>query len=158
MRSDPNTRKSDALCEFHQERRHKTEDCIALGQEAINMLQQGHLKELLSNKGRTNFTRGREHHGPPKPPSPALTINMIIGGNDDASVNGTNFTTTHKLKRSITRERHDGLEESIILDESDADDLTFPHNDSLVITLCILDTNVKRIMVDDGSGVSIIHP
>nr|XP_016443382.1 PREDICTED: uncharacterized protein LOC107768749 [Nicotiana tabacum] len=53
---------------------------------------------------------------------------------------------------------NDGLEESIIFNESDADDLTFPRNDALVINLRILDTDFKRIMVDDGSGVCIIHP
>ncbi|XP_075087774.1 uncharacterized protein LOC142169768 [Nicotiana tabacum] len=55
MRSDPSTRKSNALCEFHQERGHKIEDCIALRQKVVNMLHQGHLKELLSDRGRTNF-------------------------------------------------------------------------------------------------------
>ncbi|XP_016449103.1 uncharacterized protein LOC107774141 [Nicotiana tabacum] len=122
------------------------------------MLQQGHLKELLSDKGRNNFARGCECQGPPKPLLPARTINMIIGGSNDASINDVKFTATHKLKRSITHERYDELEESIIFDESDADSLTFPHNDALVITLCILDTDIKRIMVDDGCGVCIIHP
>nr|XP_016436059.1 PREDICTED: uncharacterized protein LOC107762229 [Nicotiana tabacum] len=49
MRSDPSTRKSNALCEFCQERGHKTEDCIALRQDVVNMLHQGHLKELMSD-------------------------------------------------------------------------------------------------------------
>nr|XP_016482617.1 PREDICTED: uncharacterized protein LOC107803415 [Nicotiana tabacum] len=156
MRSDLNTRKSDTLYEFHQERGHKTEDCIALRQEVVNMLQQGHLKELLSDKGRTNFSRGREHQGPPKSPSPARTINMII--EDDTFINSVKFTTTHKLKRSITCELCDELEESIIFGKSDADGLVFPHHDALIITLRILDTDVKLIMIDDGSGACIIHP
>ncbi|XP_016507694.1 uncharacterized protein LOC107825359 [Nicotiana tabacum] len=122
------------------------------------MLRQGHLKEMLRDKGRNNFARGREHQGPPKPPSLTRTINMIIGGGDDAFFNGVKFTTTHKLKRSITHKRYDRLEESIIFDESDADDLTFLHNNALIITLCILDTDVKHIMVDDGSRACIIHP
>nr|XP_009612167.1 uncharacterized protein LOC104105531 [Nicotiana tomentosiformis] len=122
------------------------------------MLRQGHLKELLSDKGRTNVSRGREHLGPPKPPSPACTINMIIGIGDDASFNSVTFTTTHKLKRSITCKQYDGLEDSIIFDESNADGLTFPHNDALVITLRILDSDVKCIMVDNGSGACIFHP
>nr|XP_009801654.1 PREDICTED: uncharacterized protein LOC104247362 [Nicotiana sylvestris] len=137
MRSDPSTRKSDALCEFHQEHEHKIEDCMALRQEVVNMLRQGHLKELLSDKGRNNFARGREHQGPPNPSSPARTINMIIVNNDDTFINDVKFTATHKLKRSITRKRYDRLEESIIFDESDADGLIFPHNDALVITLRI---------------------
>nr|XP_016510250.1 PREDICTED: uncharacterized protein LOC107827596 [Nicotiana tabacum] len=158
IRSDPSTRKSDALCEFHRERGHKIGDYIAVRKEFVNMLRQGHLKELLSNKGRNNFARGREYQGPPKPPSPACTINMIIHGSDDASIKDIKFTTTHKLKGSITRERFDGLEESIIFDESDGASLTFPHNDALIITLRILDTDVKCIIVDDGSGACIIHP
>ncbi|XP_075074857.1 uncharacterized protein LOC142162403 [Nicotiana tabacum] len=158
MRFDPSTIKFNALYEFHQERGHKIEDCIALRQEVANMLRQGHLKELPSDKGRNNFGRGREHQDPLKPPSPARTINMIIGSSSDASINCIKYTTTHKLKQSITHKRYDGLEESIIFDESDTDSLNFPHNDALAITLCILDIDVKRIMVDDGSEACIIHP
>ncbi|XP_070038283.1 uncharacterized protein [Nicotiana tomentosiformis] len=159
MRSDSSTRKSDALYEFHQERGHKTEDCIALRQEVLNMLHQGHLKELLSDRGRTHFSRGREQHqGALKLPSPTRTIQMIIGGGDDISINSINFATTHKLKHSISHERYDELEESIIFDKSDTHDLVFPHYDALVITLRILDTDVRRNMVDDGSGAYIIHP
>ncbi|XP_070050478.1 uncharacterized protein [Nicotiana tomentosiformis] len=157
MRSDPNTRKSNALCEFHRERGHKTEECIALRQEVVNMLHQGHLKELLSNRGRTNFARGREHQGPPKPPSPTRTIQMIIGGGSDVSINNVKFTT-HKLKRSITHEQYDELEESIIFDKSDTYSLVFPHYYALVITLRILDTDVRHIMMDDGIGACIVHP
>ncbi|XP_016504586.1 uncharacterized protein LOC107822547 [Nicotiana tabacum] len=159
MRLNPCTTKSDALYEFHQERGHKIEDCIALRQEVINMLRQGHLKELLSDRGRTTFARGREQHqGPPKLPLPTRTIHMIISNGDDASINSVKFTTAHKLKRSITHERYDELKESIIFDKSDTDDLALPHYDALVITLQILDTDVRRIMVDDESGACIIHP
>ncbi|XP_070025747.1 uncharacterized protein [Nicotiana sylvestris] len=123
------------------------------------MLNQGHLGELMSNCGRANFGRGCEQHqGPPKPPSPTRTIQMIISGGDEAAINCVKFTTTQKLKRSITREWYDDLRESIIFDKSNTEGLTFPHFDALVITLRILDTDVKRIMVDDGSGACIIHP
>ncbi|XP_070048828.1 uncharacterized protein [Nicotiana tomentosiformis] len=83
---------------------------------------------------------------------------MIIGGGGDASINNVKFTTTNKLKRSITHEWYDELEKSIIFDKSDTNGLAFPHYDALVITLRILDTDVRRIMIDDGSGVCIIHP
>ncbi|XP_019251104.1 PREDICTED: uncharacterized protein LOC109230020 [Nicotiana attenuata] len=159
MKSDPNSRKSNALYEFHQERGHKPEECIALRQEVVNMLHQGHLRELMSDRGRANFARGREpYQGPPKPPSPARTIQMIIGRGDEATINQVKFNTTHKLKRSITHERYDDLDDSIIFDKSYTHGLTFPHFDALVITLRISDTDVKRIMVDDGSGTCIIHP
>ncbi|XP_019234791.1 PREDICTED: uncharacterized protein LOC109215226 [Nicotiana attenuata] len=60
MKSDPSARKSNVLCEFHQERGHRTEDCIGLRQEVVRMLNHGYLKELLSDKGRANFARGRD--------------------------------------------------------------------------------------------------
>ncbi|XP_070014279.1 uncharacterized protein [Nicotiana sylvestris] len=123
------------------------------------MLNQGYLKELLSDKGWVNFARGRDlPQGPPKPPSPAYTIQMIIGGGDDTVINHVKFTTMHKLKRTVSHERYDDLEDSIIFDKSDTDGLSFPHYDALVITLRIADTDVKRIMVDDGSGACIVHP
>ncbi|XP_016438631.2 uncharacterized protein LOC107764554 [Nicotiana tabacum] len=58
MMSDPNTKKSNTLCEFYQERGHKTEDCIALRQEVVNMLNQGNLRDLMSDRERANFARG----------------------------------------------------------------------------------------------------
>nr|XP_009794342.1 PREDICTED: uncharacterized protein LOC104241124 [Nicotiana sylvestris] len=123
------------------------------------MLRQGRLKELLSDQERTNFARGRkQHQGPPKLPSPTRTIPMIISDGGDISINNVKFTTTHNLKRLITHERYDELEESIIFDKSDTYGLVFPHYDALIITLQILDTNVRRIMVDDRSGACIIYP
>nr|XP_009758476.1 PREDICTED: uncharacterized protein LOC104211167 [Nicotiana sylvestris] len=123
------------------------------------MLNQGYLKELLSDRGRANFARGRDQpQGLPKSPSPARTIQMIIGGSDDTVINHVKFTTTHKLKRTVAHERYDGLEDVIIFDKSDTNNLSFPHYDSLAITLRIADTDVKRIMVDNGSDACIVYP
>ncbi|XP_019237689.1 PREDICTED: uncharacterized protein LOC109217856 [Nicotiana attenuata] len=123
------------------------------------MLHQRHLKELMSDRGRANFARGREQHqGPPKPPSLVQTIQMIIGGGDDVSINNVKFTTTHKLKRSITHEQYDELEESIIFNKSDTHSLVFPYYDALVIALRVFYSDIRRIMVDYGSGACIIHP
>nr|XP_009596967.1 uncharacterized protein LOC104092975 [Nicotiana tomentosiformis] len=83
---------------------------------------------------------------------------MIIVGSDDPSINNVKFTPTHKLKRSITHEWYEELEESIIFDKSHTNGLDFPHYDTLVITLRILDTDVRHIMIDDVSGTCIIYP
>ncbi|XP_019230932.1 PREDICTED: uncharacterized protein LOC109211808 [Nicotiana attenuata] len=97
MKSDPSARRSNVLCEFHQERGHKTEDCIGLRQEVVRMLNQGYLKELLSDKGRANFAKGRDQsQGPPKPPSPARAIQMIVGGGDDSCAEERSWTTMER--------------------------------------------------------------
>ncbi|XP_019238853.1 PREDICTED: uncharacterized protein LOC109218910 [Nicotiana attenuata] len=134
-------------------------DFLTRFNRVVKILYQGHLRELMSDRGRANFGREREQHqGPPKPPFPPRTIQRIISGGEEASINHVKFTTTHKLKRSITHEQYDDLEDSIIFDKSGTDGFTFPHFDALVITLRILDTDVKKIMVDDGCGTCIIHP
>lgn len=38
--------------------------------------------------------------------------------------------------------------ESITFDDEDADGLTVPHEDTVVITLHILDTDIKWVLVD----------
>ncbi|XP_070017878.1 uncharacterized protein [Nicotiana sylvestris] len=160
MKSDPSTRRSNVLCEFHQERGHKTEDCIGLQQEVVRILNQG-ISEGTAERSWTgvNFACGRDQpQGPPKPPSPARTIQMIIGGGDDLVINHVKFTITHKLKRTVAHEWYDNLEDSIIFDKSVTKGLSFPHYDALVITLHIADTDVKRIMKDDGNDVCISHP
>nr|XP_009791685.1 PREDICTED: uncharacterized protein K02A2.6-like [Nicotiana sylvestris] len=67
----------------------------------------GYLKELLSDKGRDNFARGCDQpQGPLKQPSPAHTIQMIIGGDNDTVINHIKFTTTYELKRTVAHERY----------------------------------------------------
>nr|XP_016442138.1 PREDICTED: uncharacterized protein LOC107767600 [Nicotiana tabacum] len=114
--------------------------------------------EGANERSGTSQSRGREQHqGPPKPPFLAHTFQMIINGGDEVAINPVKFTTTHKLKWSITHEQYDDLNDSIIFDKSDTHGLTFPHFDALVINLRISDTDIKIIMVDDGNSACIIH-
>lgn len=63
------------------------------------------------------------------------------------------------VKASVLHEKHTRqtlLGEGITFNNKDADGLTMPHIDSLVITLRILDVDVRRIVVDPGSLMIII--
>ncbi|XP_070008010.1 uncharacterized protein [Nicotiana sylvestris] len=94
---------------------------------------------------------------PPKPPSPKRTVNVISGGGD---INGISYTTANKISRvTITqgkRVRHVLEEDNITFNDADVDGVLTPHNDALVISLIVHDTNVKRVLVDLGSSVNII--
>ncbi|XP_009614731.2 uncharacterized protein [Nicotiana tomentosiformis] len=52
------------------------------------------------------------------------------------------------MKVSVTRSKrlHDVTEDDITFTEEDADGLLLPHNDALVITLNVLDFNIKRVL------------
>ncbi|XP_070011345.1 uncharacterized protein [Nicotiana sylvestris] len=94
---------------------------------------------------------------PPKPPSPKMTVNVISECED---INGMTYTTANKVSKvTIThgkRVRHVLEEESITFDDMDADGVLSPHNDALVISLLVHDTNMKRVLIDPGSSVNII--
>jgi len=94
---------------------------------------------------------------PPKPPSLKRTVNVISGGEE---INGVTYTTARKTSKfTVThgkRVRQVLEEDNITFDDADADGLIIPHNDALVISLLIHDTNVKRVLIDPGSSVNII--
>ncbi|XP_070017212.1 uncharacterized protein [Nicotiana sylvestris] len=155
MRSNPNRRNPDHWCEFHNDRGHKTADCRLLQSEVDHLLKQGYLTELFSERGKQAYMKNRRE--PPKPPSPKRTVNVISGGED---INGVTYTTTNKVSKvTITHGkwvRHVLEEENITFDDADADGILSPHNDTLIISLLVHDTNVKRVLIDPGSSVNII--
>ncbi|XP_033512918.2 uncharacterized protein [Nicotiana tomentosiformis] len=82
-------------------------------------------------------------------------VNVISGGEE---VNGVTYTATKKTSKfTVThgKQVRQVLEEDSITFD-DADGLIIPHNDALIISLLIHDTNVKRVLIDLGSSVNII--
>ncbi|XP_070034715.1 uncharacterized protein [Nicotiana tomentosiformis] len=63
------------------------------------------------------------------------------------------------MKVSVTYNKRlqEVAEDDITFTEEDADGLLLPHNDALVISLNILDFNIKRVLVDPGSLDNIIQ-
>ncbi|XP_019248841.1 PREDICTED: uncharacterized protein LOC109228118 [Nicotiana attenuata] len=155
MRSNPNRRNPGHWCKFHDDHGHKTADCRLLQGEVDHLLKQGYLTELLSEKGKQAYMKNRQE--PPKPPSPKRTVNVISGGEE---INGVTYTAAKKISKvTVThgkRVRHVLEEESITFDDADADGVITLHNDALVISLLVYDTNIKRVLIDPGSSVNII--
>ncbi|XP_070014745.1 uncharacterized protein [Nicotiana sylvestris] len=107
---------------------HKMADCRLLQGEVDHLLKQGYLTELFSEKGE--------------------------------EINGVTYTAAKKVSKiSAThgkRVRRVLEEESITFDDADADGVLTPHNDAIVISLLVHDTNAKRVLIDPSSSVNII--
>ncbi|XP_070007716.1 uncharacterized protein [Nicotiana sylvestris] len=94
---------------------------------------------------------------PLKPPSLKRSVNVISGGEE---INGVTYTAAKKVSKiTVThgkRVRQVLEEDNITFDDADADHMLTPHNDALVISLLVHDTNVKQVLIDPGSSVNII--
>ncbi|XP_009789531.2 uncharacterized protein [Nicotiana sylvestris] len=155
MRSNPNRRNPDFLCEFHNDHGHKTTDWRLLQGEVEHLLKQGYLTEFFNEKGKQAYMKNRQE--PLKPASLKRTVNVISGGE---KINGVTCTVAKKVSKiTVTHGKrvHQVLEEdSIIFDDTDVDGVMTPHNNALVISLLLHDTNVKRVLIDPSSFVNII--
>ncbi|KAH6785376.1 hypothetical protein C2S51_037831 [Perilla frutescens var. frutescens] len=54
MRTLDNERDRNKFCDFHNNHGHRTDNCIALRLEVIELLKRGHLTDLLTSKGKEN--------------------------------------------------------------------------------------------------------
>ncbi|XP_070048943.1 uncharacterized protein [Nicotiana tomentosiformis] len=121
------------------------------------LLKNGHLNEFLNNRAKNNYGRNQDVVEPLKPVvgSPRMTMNMTFGG-DEVRVT---FSVAKKMKISVTHRKRirEVLEDDITFTEEDAEGLLLPYNDTLVISLNVLDFKIKCVLVDPGSSANIIQ-
>ncbi|XP_075101744.1 uncharacterized protein LOC142177176 [Nicotiana tabacum] len=130
-----------------------------LHEEVAVLLKNGHLREFLSDRAKSNYGKNRDVRELAKPVtgSPRLTINMIFGGD---KVNGVTFSAVKKTKISVThgrRIREASEDDEITFTKENANGLLLPHNDALVISLNVLGLKIKRVLVDPGSSANNIQ-
>ncbi|XP_060182155.1 uncharacterized protein LOC132611803 [Lycium barbarum] len=131
-------------------------DCRDLRDEVTRLLKKGYLREFLSDRAKNSYGKNKGSNKHFDQAKPSQVINMIIGGTEVA---GTPFITK-RTKFSVTREMRSRSfvpEEAIIFIDEDAYGVNFPYNDALVISVMIVDTQVKRILIDLGGSANIIR-
>lgn len=107
MNAPDSFRNLDLWCEFHRENIHKTEDYIALRIKVNELLQNGHLREFLSEKGKGHLSK--EISGNPtkatlvSPPRQDRVVNVISSGSEVSGV-------SHRTAKRSTRNTKQGLE------------------------------------------------
>jgi hypothetical protein len=149
-------------CAFHEDFGHLTDQCIALRKEISYLLSKGHLKELLGRKRSKTQDAERAPERAPSPPPNAKVINFISGGSD---ICGTSYSAAKKHAKECKLENGEKPirtttltnQKTISFEETDRGDIQDPHHDGLVITLCIANCFVRRILIDGGSSVNIIQ-
>ncbi|XP_070014381.1 uncharacterized protein [Nicotiana sylvestris] len=141
------------MCKYHGTHSHRIEDYIQLREEVARFLNEGHLREFLSDRARNHF-KDRDANRKNEQEELQHMIHMIVGEVDISQ--GPIFKRT---KVTITREstRDYLLEDTLSFNSEDAEGIEQPHNDALVISILMNKIQVKRVLVDPGSSANIIR-
>ncbi|XP_031282174.1 uncharacterized protein LOC116140726 [Pistacia vera] len=118
--------------EFHSDHRHNTGDSIALQLEVAAFLKRGHLRDMLTDKGKNTISQksSKEPSLPPREPTPKGLCSLISRGS--------------------------GISGVIQFEDDEPITLAAPHHDALVVSLQIANILVKRVFVDGGSSANIL--
>ncbi|XP_038704689.1 uncharacterized protein LOC120000636 [Tripterygium wilfordii] len=124
-------------CSFHQVHGHKTTECKALLDEVNDLVNRGHLHNLLTERGKALLAKRKEKAAEDNIPEPTKTIAAIIGGSKISEI--FHSTAKRSAKVAINLEARKGRptktpsDQVITFTDSEATDLLDPHHDALVI-------------------------
>ncbi|XP_075675059.1 uncharacterized protein LOC142644301 [Castanea sativa] len=162
MSGDASLRNQSLHCHYHQDKGHTIEECRMLRDHLNQVARAGKLNHFLCQP-RGQFGDG-SHHG--NIPRPGLgTINVILakpGGERGTSskimsMRGGLGDEVTELGNQIAKRAKLSAVPILGFSEEDKEGTCQPHVDALVVTIRIGEYDVKRVLVDDGSGVEIMY-
>ena len=161
MEGDPTKHNKNLHYQYHQERGHTTEDCMTLWSHLEQLVKIGKLKQFLyQHNGQGNQARSRAQRDASVRP-PLGTINVIF-----AALRRTGSRPSRMLSIAQpfiedipTDSKRSRMEVQLALSFSDEYKVGTlqPHNDALVVILRIKGYDMKRVLVDQGSGAEIMY-
>ncbi|XP_075661508.1 uncharacterized protein LOC142631261 [Castanea sativa] len=130
MGGDPMKCNQSLHCQYHQERGHTTEDCRTLWNHLQQLVKDGRLKQFLYWPNRQGDSAGSGTQGNASSRPHLDTINVI-------------FVAPRRTGSRPSKDKVGTIQ---------------PHDDALVVTFNIGGYDVKRVLVDQGSGAKIMYP
>ncbi|XP_038713400.1 uncharacterized protein LOC120007271 [Tripterygium wilfordii] len=158
MRSPVDRRDSSKWCDFHQDHGHTTRDCRCLHDEVIELLNRGHLKDVLTEKGKETMAKRNERElTPPAHPKPKGSVGVIIAGSEISGISHSAAKrNARKAVNPILRSTEPVIPPSRqIISFIEAAQLLNPYHDALVISILVANYTIKRVLVDNGSSTNV---
>ncbi|XP_075645324.1 uncharacterized protein LOC142616335 [Castanea sativa] len=162
LKGDPDKRSMDKYCRFHRDHEHDTSECYDLKQQIEALIRQGKLKRFVSKEK----TDRPQEQGPQRenerPKPPIGDIRMIVGGTTTSCSTKRARKTYHRLAQNVQLtglvSRMARMDDPVIgFMEEDAQRLHHPHDDVLVLSIRVCDSNTHRVLIDNGSFVDILY-
>ena len=157
IRSDPEQRDQSLRCDYHRDHWHETNRCQTLKFLVEKLIQAGHLRGYIRDSPCSEL-----------PSEPRPTINYILGGPADNQYQ-SNCKRKKLLRAATVRARVNTIstvnngkqiqpvDGPISFPPINPSKVITPHQDALVLTLCINNFNVHRVLVDPGSVADLLQ-
>ena len=171
MRVNPDQHNRSLRCDFHRDHCHETNHCQGLKFLEEILIRVGHLRRFIRELTRgiqTAPTTDRAIVVAEHPSESRPTINFVMGGpiNDQYQSKRQRIKMLHSSSVKARVSTISTQESSTAIQSID-DLISFPpinptrvitpHYDALILTLCINNFDVHRILVDPGSAVELLH-
>ncbi|XP_070039851.1 uncharacterized protein [Nicotiana tomentosiformis] len=154
MQTDPSQKNPNSMCKYLGTPGHETEDCRQLREEVARLFNEGYFREFFSNRAKDHF-KERDANKKDKQEEPQHVIHMIIVGVDTPQE-----PVLKRNKVSVTGEKRTRSyvpESTLSFEIEEAESISQPHNDVLVISILLNKVQVKRVLVDPGISANIIR-
>ncbi|XP_075670352.1 uncharacterized protein LOC142640145 [Castanea sativa] len=166
MNGDASLRNQSLHCHYHQDKGHTTEECRTLRDHLNQLVRAGKLNHFLSRPdGQVGHQGTRMYRG--NTPRLALdTINVILaqprrGVEDPSRIMSVHSSFGNEVmegSNQLAKRMRFSATPMLGFSEEDKEGTCQPHDDALVVAIRIGGYDVKRVLVDDGSGAEIMYP
>ena len=171
MHANPDQRNRSLRCDYHRDHDHETNHCQGLKFLVERLIRVGHLRRFIrepTHGTETTPATDKAIAAAKHPSEPQPTTNFVMGGPIDDQYQSKRqrrkMLRVASIKARIST--ISTLESSTIIQPIDGP-ISFPpinptlvitpHYDALILTLCINNFNVHRILVDPGSAAELLH-
>ncbi|XP_031247646.1 uncharacterized protein LOC116105353 [Pistacia vera] len=133
-----------------------------LNPKVVALLKRGHLRDLLTDKGKNTISQksSKQQSPLPREPIPKGFCSLISGGSEISGVSYSSAKrharTNHHEVQSIHLVSRSYSHQVIQFEDDEPVTLVAPHHDALVLSLQIANILVKRVFVDGGSSANIL--
>ena len=171
IQSDPEQRNQSLRCNYHRDHGHETNRCQTLKFLMEKLIPASHLRGYIREpawRAEIAPTVERIAASLELPSEPRSTINYILGSLTDdlyqskrqrrkllrAATIRTRVNTINTSDNSMVIQPVDG---PISFPPINLSRVITPHHDALVLTLCINNFDVHRVVVDPSSATDLLH-
>ena len=162
MGGDPAKRKQGLYFQYHQDRGHITEDCRTFRHYVEQLVKVGKLRQFMHQPFGlgSQVVSAYQRESVSRPSLGTICVILATPGRIRGCPSGVMSIARPNTKDLVPESKRRRLEVRPALSFFDEDKVgTYQwHDDALVVTLRIGGYNVRRVLVDQGSGAKIMYP